>query len=156
MLRVAELDAIDGTPVLDIKPVMREFLPRTAVRQPAWVARADARLLERARMTGFAWIIFVVAATLEVGGDAVIRRGLRGRNALIVVGGMLTVAAYGLVVNVVRWDFSRLLGVYVAFFALVSVLCGRVIFGERVLPATWVGLAFIVTGGLIIQFGGGR
>ena len=36
-LRVAELDAIDGTPVLDIKPVMREFLPRTEVRQPSWV-----------------------------------------------------------------------------------------------------------------------
>jgi tRNA-Thr(GGU) m(6)t(6)A37 methyltransferase TsaA len=35
-LFVAELDAIDGTPVLDIKPVMREFLPRDAVTQPAW------------------------------------------------------------------------------------------------------------------------
>jgi len=35
-LRVAELDAIDGTPVLDVKPVMREFLPREAVRQPDW------------------------------------------------------------------------------------------------------------------------
>jgi tRNA (adenine37-N6)-methyltransferase len=35
-LRVAELDAIDGTPVLDIKPVMQEFLPREAVRQPEW------------------------------------------------------------------------------------------------------------------------
>jgi len=35
-LRVAELDAIEGTPVLDIKPVMTEFLPRTAVVQPAW------------------------------------------------------------------------------------------------------------------------
>lgn len=35
-LRVAELDAIDGTPVLDLKPVMTEFLPRTAVRQPDW------------------------------------------------------------------------------------------------------------------------
>ncbi len=36
VLRVAELDAIDGTPVLDLKPVMREFLPRGEVRQPAW------------------------------------------------------------------------------------------------------------------------
>lgn len=36
VLTVAELDAIDGTPVLDIKPVMREFLPREAVRQPEW------------------------------------------------------------------------------------------------------------------------
>jgi tRNA-Thr(GGU) m(6)t(6)A37 methyltransferase TsaA len=35
-LVVAELDAIDGTPVLDIKPVMVEFLPRQQVRQPAW------------------------------------------------------------------------------------------------------------------------
>ena len=35
-LWVAELDAIEGTPVLDLKPVMREFLPRTEVRQPAW------------------------------------------------------------------------------------------------------------------------
>jgi len=35
-LFVSELDAIDGTPVLDIKPVMAEFLPREPVRQPAW------------------------------------------------------------------------------------------------------------------------
>jgi tRNA (Thr-GGU) A37 N-methylase len=33
---VAELDAINGTPVIDLKPVMSEFLPRAAVRQPAW------------------------------------------------------------------------------------------------------------------------
>ena len=35
-LFVAELDAIDGTPVIDIKPVMVEFLPRQSVRQPNW------------------------------------------------------------------------------------------------------------------------
>jgi tRNA (Thr-GGU) A37 N-methylase len=35
-LHLLELDAIDGTPVLDVKPVMREFLPRQAVRQPHW------------------------------------------------------------------------------------------------------------------------
>ena len=35
-LTVTGLDAIDGTPVLDLKPVMAEFLPRTAVRQPEW------------------------------------------------------------------------------------------------------------------------
>jgi len=35
-LFVSELDAIDGTPVLDIKPVMVEFLPRQEVRQPEW------------------------------------------------------------------------------------------------------------------------
>jgi tRNA-Thr(GGU) m(6)t(6)A37 methyltransferase TsaA len=35
-LTVEGLDAIDGTPVVDIKPVMREFLPQEAIRQPAW------------------------------------------------------------------------------------------------------------------------
>lgn len=35
-LVVAGLDAIDGTPILDIKPVMQEFLPREEVSQPAW------------------------------------------------------------------------------------------------------------------------
>lgn len=35
-LHVERLDAIDGTPVLDIKPVMREFLPEGAVAQPDW------------------------------------------------------------------------------------------------------------------------
>lgn len=35
-IEVAGLDAIDGTPVLDIKPYMREFAPQGEVRQPAW------------------------------------------------------------------------------------------------------------------------
>jgi tRNA (Thr-GGU) A37 N-methylase len=35
-LLVAGLDAIDGTPVLDIKPVLAEFLPKEELRQPAW------------------------------------------------------------------------------------------------------------------------
>jgi tRNA (Thr-GGU) A37 N-methylase len=35
-LEVAELDAVEGTPVVDIKPVFAEFLPRDPVRQPGW------------------------------------------------------------------------------------------------------------------------
>jgi len=35
-LHVRGLDAIAGTPVIDIKPVMREFLPRGEIRQPDW------------------------------------------------------------------------------------------------------------------------
>ena len=36
VLTLAGLDAIDGTPVLDIKPVMAEFLPQGEIRQPQW------------------------------------------------------------------------------------------------------------------------
>lgn len=35
-LELEGLDAIDGTPVLDIKPVMRGFLPRGEVIEPDW------------------------------------------------------------------------------------------------------------------------
>ena len=35
-ITVRRLDAIDGTPVLDIKPVLREFQPVGEIRQPEW------------------------------------------------------------------------------------------------------------------------
>lgn len=107
-----------------------------------------------------AWIVFVAAALLEVGGDAVVRKALRARAAglhdtaalLIPVGGLM-LAAYGVVVNAVKWDFSKLLGVYVAVFAVVSVLMGKYFFAETIPLATWIGVALIVLGGLVIQFG---
>ena len=37
-ITVKFLDAINGTPVLDIKPVFKEFEPKTEIRQAAWVA----------------------------------------------------------------------------------------------------------------------
>lgn len=36
VIEVRGLDAIDGTPVLDVKPYFAEFGPRGDVRQPAW------------------------------------------------------------------------------------------------------------------------
>ena len=36
------LDAIDGTPVLDLKPVMAGFAPRGPVREPAWAGELMA------------------------------------------------------------------------------------------------------------------
>jgi tRNA-Thr(GGU) m(6)t(6)A37 methyltransferase TsaA len=36
-LHLTGLDAVDGSPVLDIKPWVREFGPRGAVAQPAWM-----------------------------------------------------------------------------------------------------------------------
>ena len=33
---VKNFDAVDGTPIIDIKPVMNEFLPVTPVHQPDW------------------------------------------------------------------------------------------------------------------------
>jgi tRNA (adenine37-N6)-methyltransferase len=37
-LTVKYLDAINGTPVLDIKPVFKEYQPKSEIRQPYWVS----------------------------------------------------------------------------------------------------------------------
>ncbi len=42
-LFVRGLDAIDGTPVIDIKPVMKGFLPRGVHREPMWCSELMAR-----------------------------------------------------------------------------------------------------------------
>ena len=36
-LTVSELDAVDGTPVLDIKPIISAFLPKGKIKEPNWV-----------------------------------------------------------------------------------------------------------------------
>jgi small multidrug resistance family-3 protein len=99
------------------------------------------------------WLVFLAAALLEVGGDAIVRRGLRGSKLAFVLAGCTMLAAYGLLVNSLKWDFSRLFGVYIGFFALVSVLLGRIVFHERVPASTWLGLSVIMIGCSIIQFG---
>ena len=104
-------------------------------------------------MTYFAWLVFLGAAVLEVSGDAVVRKGLRSSSLIVIVTGCLMLGLYGLVVNMVKWDFSKLLGVYVAIFAVTSILFGRFVFRETVPHSTWLGLTVIVCGALIIQFG---
>jgi tRNA (Thr-GGU) A37 N-methylase len=35
-IHVEALDAVDGTPILDIKPVWNGYLPQGPVREPQW------------------------------------------------------------------------------------------------------------------------
>jgi drug/metabolite transporter superfamily protein YnfA len=67
--------------------------------------------------------------------------------------GCVMLGCYGVVVNIVMWDFSKMLGVYVALFALISILFGRFVFMEHIPNSTWLGLSVILCGALIIQFG---
>jgi tRNA-Thr(GGU) m(6)t(6)A37 methyltransferase TsaA len=45
---VEGLDAVNGTPVLDIKPYLQEFGPRGSVRQPAWASELMSGYWRRA------------------------------------------------------------------------------------------------------------
>ncbi len=101
----------------------------------------------------FGLLVLTGAAVLEVGGDAMIRRGLRGNSVTAALFGCLVLAAYGVVVNLLKQDFSRTLGTYVGVFAVTSVVAGRVFFGDRIGGTYLVGLALILLGCLVIQYG---
>lgn len=97
--------------------------------------------------------ILAFAAVFEVGGDALIRAGLRGKIVWLVALGFGALGSYGLVLNQIPIDFSKLLGVYVGLFALVSVLFGKFLFHEAIPNSTWLGLGVVLAGSAIIQWG---
>jgi drug/metabolite transporter superfamily protein YnfA len=99
------------------------------------------------------WLAFLVAAVFEVGGDAVIRMGIKTNNFILMLLGAATLGGYGLIVNSVDWDFSKIFGVYVGVFALVAILFGKFLFREQISISTWIGLLIIISGGMVIQFG---
>ena len=96
--------------------------------------------------------VLVLAALFEVGGDALIRAGLRGRGYLMIALGFAVLGSYGLVLNQIAIDFSKLLGAYVGLFALVSVLFGRFLFNEAIPIGTWLGLGIVLVGSAVIQW----
>jgi small multidrug resistance family-3 protein len=94
--------------------------------------------------------LLALAAFLEVGGDALIRLWLREGSATGLVLGGAALVAYGLMVNALRWDFGRLLGVYIAVFFVVSQAAAVLIFREPLRWPTLAGGALIVLGGLVM------
>jgi small multidrug resistance family-3 protein len=101
-------------------------------------------------------LVLIAAAILEVAGDAIIRKGLRSGVVVLMLAGVMLLGGYGLIVNALRIDFSKLLGVYVGVFAAASVLAGRLIFGDAVPRTTWIGLGIIVAGSVVIHLGWAR
>ena len=100
-------------------------------------------------MIAKAFFILVLAAALEVGGDALVRIGLGGRSYLIAAGG-ITLLAYGILVNKSGLDFNRLMGVYIAIFFVVSQAISFIAFKQVPDDRLLLGGGFIVTGGLLI------
>ena len=94
--------------------------------------------------------LLIVAAALEVGGDALVRMGLEGRSYLIAAGG-LTLLIYGILVNKSGLDFNRLMGIYIAIFFVVSQVISYVAFKQVPDDKLLLGGGFIVTGGLLMM-----
>lgn len=91
------------------------------------------------------------AALMEVGGDALVRWGLKSGKILGFVLGAAVLFAYGLLVNLPRWDFGRLLGVYIVLFFVTSQVAGVLFFGETLPTGRLVGGALVVAGGICMM-----
>ena len=103
-----------------------------------------------------AFVLLAFAAFLEAFGDSMFQSGLyrstgMTRGVFFVVGAAV-LALYGFTVNIPRWDFGRLLGVYVVLFFLVAQVLAKVRFGQSPSPAIYVGGSLITLGGMVIAF----
>ncbi|MBS1062152.1 hypothetical protein JK185_03670 [Gluconobacter wancherniae] len=99
-------------------------------------------------------VLLIMAACLEVGGDALVRHGLHGSTiltrALSIFAGGLVLLVYGVVVNLPPWDFGRLMGVYVALFFIVAQAVAFFAFGEVPGVGICAGGALIISGGIVM------
>jgi len=98
--------------------------------------------------------ILFLAAVLEAGGDAIVRKALHApaqwtRLALFAAGGMILLG-YGYTVNAPAWDFGRLLGLYVVFFFIVAQLMSWLLFNQPPSLAVLIGGGLITAGGFVM------
>jgi hypothetical protein len=101
-------------------------------------------------------ILLVIATTLEVSGDAVLRMAIYNhtgalRIALFVAGAAL-LFSYGSFLNLAPLQFGRVVGLYIATLFVVWQPINYIAF--RTLPTlpTLVGGALIIAGGAIVTF----
>jgi len=104
-----------------------------------------------------ALVLLAIAAFLEAYGDSCFQSALYRTSgmsrALAFLGGAVSLAAYGLVVNAPRWEFGKLLGVYVVLFFLLAQIVARVKFGQAPTLPILIGGALICAGGVVITVG---
>jgi drug/metabolite transporter superfamily protein YnfA len=93
--------------------------------------------------------ILVLAAALEVGGDALVRVGLHSYGYSLAAGAF-ALFGYGILVNQSGVDFNRLMGIYIAIFFVVSQTISLILFKQVPDDRLLLGGGFIVTGGLVI------
>jgi hypothetical protein len=99
-------------------------------------------------------VVLLAAAFLEAWGDSFFQtsfhRAAGMGRILMFVAGAAVLALYGSLVNVPRWEFGKLIGMYVALFFFAAQVIAKVRFGESPTVPVCAGGALIVSGGLLI------
>jgi drug/metabolite transporter (DMT)-like permease len=98
----------------------------------------------------------IIATTLEVNGDAIIRRCMFEHSGAARIGlgllGTLLLFGYGFFLNLAPVEFGKVVGLYIATLFVVWQITSYFTFKEApTLPVIFGGL-LVVSGGLIITF----
>jgi hypothetical protein len=101
-------------------------------------------------------LLLVIATTLEVSGDAVVRTAIYShmgvlRVALLLAGAALLLG-YGSLLNLAPFDFGRVVGLYLATLFVVWQLINFIAFRALPTPPIVLGGALVIAGGAIITF----
>ena len=103
-----------------------------------------------------ALLVLAFAAFLEAFGDSFFQTSFYRASGLgrvlAFLAGAAVLTAYGCMVNVPRWDFGRLLGVYVALFFVMAQVLNKVRFGQSPSLPVCVGGVLVTAGGLVMAF----
>lgn len=101
-----------------------------------------------------AFLVLALAAILEVVGDSFFQsafyRASGAGRVLAILAGALVLASYGAVVNIPRWHFGKLLGIYVVLVFVTAQIVARIRFGQSPTAPVYAGGALIVAGGLVM------
>jgi hypothetical protein len=101
-------------------------------------------------------LVLLLATTLEVSGDAIVRMGIYQHagtiRIVLFVAGAALLFGYGALLNTAPVEFGRIVGLYIATLFVVWQIINFLVF--RTLPAlpVWLGGSLVVAGGLIITF----
>lgn len=98
----------------------------------------------------------LIATTLEVSGDALVRVAIYNhlgitRLSLMVIGASL-LFGYGFSLNLAPVEFRQVVGLYIATLFVVWQIINFLVFRTSPTPAILVGGALIVIGGLVVTF----
>ncbi|PYJ16217.1 MAG: hypothetical protein DME94_05300 [Verrucomicrobia bacterium] len=98
----------------------------------------------------------LIATTLEVSGDAVVRLAIYNHSGLVrmalMVGGAALLFGYGFSLNLAPVEFRQVVGLYIATLFVIWQMINFLVFRSTPTLPILVGGILIVLGGLIVTF----
>jgi hypothetical protein len=101
-------------------------------------------------------VLILIATTLEVSGDAVVRLAIYQNTGLVraawFLGGAALLLGYGFFLNTAPVEFGKIVGLYIAVLFIVWQIINLLVFRTSPGLPIWLGGTLVIAGGLIITF----